>query len=308
MNTKNTLKGSLGLSLDGLEDFKNYLIKQEYSDRTLQEHIANIRRVEQWKKENDYRADALTYNELLTYISYLQSRKLKPQSINTRLQSVRIYYEYLKEYEYININTARALRVKGTAKTVTVNAFNHEELQNLYQCYIQYKKEKKSIYRSEKQQYHTYHKHIVLLGLIIYQGINTSELGTLQTKDIDMEKGVMNLHGAKRLNARILKLEPFQILPLSNYLNTLPANQEKLFKEHAVGIVFGVLEELKGVNPTIYSINQLRASVIMNWIKLYGKRKAQYLAGHKYITSTEKYEHQNIDGLTDLLKKHHPFG
>lgn len=289
-------------------DFENYLIAQEYSDSTIHEHIANIRRVEQWKKENDYRADALSYNELLSYISYLQSRKLKPHSINIVLQSLTLYYEYLKEYEYITINTARTVRVKGTAQTVTVNAFSYEELQNLYQCYIQYKKEKKPSCRSEKQQYYTYHKHIVLLGSIIYQGLNTSELGKLQIKDIDLEKGVIYLHEAKRLNARVLKLEPFQILPLSNYLNTLKPKQEKLFKESIVSIVSWVMQELKGINPTIYSINQLRASVIMNWIKRYGKRKTQYMAGHRYITSTEKYEQQNLDGLTDLLKKHHPFG
>lgn len=294
--------------MDKEKDFENYLIKQEYSNSTVREHIANIRRVEQWKKENDYRADALSYNELMSYINHLKGRKVKPQSINIRLQSITIYYEYLKEYENITSNPARTVRVKGTAKTVTVNAFSYQELQNLYQCYIQYKKEKKPVHRSATQQNYTYHKHIALLGFIIYQGLNTSELGRLQVHDIDLEKGVIQLHGAKRLNARILKLQPFQILPLSNYLNTLQPKQEKLFRENIVGIVDWVLEELKGINPMIYSINQLRASVIMNWIKVYGKRKAQYLAGHKYINSTEKYEHQNIDGLTDLLKKHHPFG
>lgn len=289
-------------------DFENYLITQQYSSSTIQEHIANIRRVEQWKKENEYRSEALSYNELLSYINHLKARKVKPQSINIRLQSITIYYEYLKKYEYIAINTARTVRVKGTAQTVTVNAFSYEELQNLYQCYLQYKKEKKYVCRSAAQQYYTNHKHIVLVGLMIYQGLNTSELGKLQIKDIDLEKGVLNLHGAKRLNSRILKLEPFQILPLSNYLNVLKPAQERLFGESSVGIVNWVLEELKGINPIIYSINQLRASVIMNWIKLYGKRKTQYMAGHKYITSTEKYELQNLDGLTDLLKKHHPFG
>lgn len=304
----NTLKASSFGMLEGLDDFKNYLIAHEYSSKSIYEHLANIRRVEAWKKENDYRADALTYNELLSYVSYLQSRKLKPQSINIRLQSVSIYYEYLKKYEYININTARTLRVKGTAQTIIVNAFSYEELQNLYQSYIHYKKEKKPHSRSVAQQNYTLHKHMVLLGFIIYQGLNTSALTTLQIKDIDLEKGVVHLPGAKRINARILKLEPCQILPLSSYLAILQPTQERLFKEQMASIVTGVMQELKGIDPKIYSINQLRASVIMNWIKLYGKRKAQYLAGHKYITSTEKYEYQNLDGLTDLLKKHHPFG
>jgi integrase/recombinase XerD len=32
------------------------------------------------------------------------------------------------------------------------------------------------------------------------------------------------------------------------------------------------------------------------------------MAGHKYISSTEKYEQQEIDSLKDVLSKHHPFG
>lgn len=289
-------------------DFENYLLNKQYSNSTIQEHIANTRRLEQWQKENNFINEALTYNELLTYVSYLQSRKLKPQSINLRLQSITIYYEYLKEYNYILTNPAKALRVKGIAKTVTINVLSYEELQNLYQEYVKMKKEKKSIDRSAAQQHYTTHKHIVLLSLIIYQGLTTSELRQLQIKDIDLDKGVIYLNGLKRINARVLKLEALQIVPLSTYLAILKPTEEKLFRENAISIVFGILQELKGINPTIYSINQLRTSVIMHWLKIYDKRKTQYLAGHRYISSTEKYEVQNIDGLTDLLKKYHPFG
>jgi site-specific recombinase XerD len=34
----------------------------------------------------------------------------------------------------------------------------------------------------------------------------------------------------------------------------------------------------------------------------------QYMAGHKYIGSTEMYEVQEMESLTDALSKHHPFG
>lgn len=294
--------------MNNQDDFKNYLLNQQYSDSTIQEHIANTRRLEQWKKENNFINEALTYNELLTYVSYLQSRKIKPQSINNRLLSVTIYYEYLKKYNYIITNPAKSIRVKGIAQTVTANVLSYEELQNLYQVYVKIKKEKKPIRRSVTQQHYTLHKHIVLAGLMIYQGLNTSELGKLQIKDIDLEKGVIYLNGGKRLNARILKLESLQILPLSIYLAILTPTEEKLFRENITSIVCGIVQELKGINQNISSINHIRASVIINWIKIYDKRKTQYLTGHRYITSTEKYEVQNIDGLTDLLKKYHPFG
>ena len=72
--------------------------------------------------------------------------------------------------------------------------------------------------------------------------------------------------------------------------------------------IYYILEELKGINQKINNASQLRASMIIHWIKVHGKRQAQYMAGHKYISSTEKFELQEIDSLTDTLLKHHPFG
>jgi integrase/recombinase XerD len=296
------------MKMNNTEDFENYLLNKEYSNSTIEEHTRNIGLLNQWQTENNFINEALTYNELLSYVSYLQSRTLKPQSINIKLQSITLYYEYLKEYNYINNNPAKSLRIKGTVKTIVTGVLSYEELQNLYQAYIKMKSEKMLINKSTAQRNYVFSKHTVLLGLFIYQGLTTGEIGQLQIKDIDLYKCVIYVPGAKRRNARILKLESLQILPLSTYLAMLKPTEEKLFRGNAVNLVFGVVQEIKGINQTIRNINHVRASVIMYWLKIYDKRKTQYLIGHRYISSTEKYEEQNVDGLTDLLKKHHPFG
>jgi len=69
-----------------------------------------------------------------------------------------------------------------------------------------------------------------------------------------------------------------------------------------------MVQELQGLNPLITNALHIRASVILNWLKLHPKREVQYRAGHKYISSTEKYAVQEMDGLQDALSKHHPFG
>lgn len=38
----------------------------------------------------------------------------------------------------------------------------------------------------------------------------------------------------------------------------------------------------------------------------HNKRQVQYMAGHKYITSTEMYELQELETLTKQLSKHYP--
>ena len=60
--------------------------------------------------------------------------------------------------------------------------------------------------------------------------------------------------------------------------------------------------------PLVTSALHLRGSVILNWLKIHPKRQVQYMAGHKYISSTERYASQGVEDLQDALAKHHPFG
>ncbi|MFH1076634.1 MAG: integrase, partial [Pseudomonadota bacterium] len=59
-----------------------------------------------------------------------------------------------------------------------------------------------------------------------------------------------------------------------------------------------------------YFINaqQIRQSRLSIWVKQYDLRQAQYLAGHKYVSSTERYQSTNLEDLQKELEKHHPSG
>ena len=43
-------------------------------------------------------------------------------------------------------------------------------------------------------------------------------------------------------------------------------------------------------NPQVKSPKQIRASVISWWLKNYNLRQVQYMATHKYVSSTERYQ------------------
>jgi len=55
-------------------------------------------------------------------------------------------------------------------------------------------------------------------------------------------------------------------------------------------------------------IRQIRTSIITNWLKIYNLRKVQYMAGHRYVSSTELYQLNNIEELQDDIMKYHPIG
>lgn len=68
------------------------------------------------------------------------------------------------------------------------------------------------------------------------------------------------------------------------------------------------MQEPQGINPAITNALHIRGSVIIGWLKLHNKRQVQYLAGHKFVSSTEAYAIQEMNTLQDDLSKHHPFG
>jgi len=49
------------------------------------------------------------------------------------------------------------------------------------------------------------------------------------------------------------------------------------------------------------------ASVIINWLKHYNLREVQYMASHRYVSSTERCRTDNLEDLQKELEKYYPF-
>ena len=69
-----------------------------------------------------------------------------------------------------------------------------------------------------------------------------------------------------------------------------------------------LLVKLRKLNPNIKNAKQIRVSVITKWIKMYNLREVQYRAGHRYISTTEGYKVNDLDGLQEQVNMFHPLG
>jgi site-specific recombinase XerD len=90
--------------------------------------------------------------------------------------------------------------------------------------------------------------------------------------------------------------------------NCFKPQGEELIPGSLRNVIQQLVEEIRGLNPVITNALHIRGSVILNWLKIHPKRQVQYMAGHKYISSTEKYASQEVEDLQDALAKYHPFG
>ena len=61
-------------------------------------------------------------------------------------------------------------------------------------------------------------------------------------------------------------------------------------------------------NLSVLNAKQIRISVITEWLKMYNLREVQHLAGHRYISSTESYLQNDMEGLKEEVQQFHPLG
>jgi site-specific recombinase XerD len=266
-------------------------------------------------------------------VQYEQQRNLPAgrhgidvSTINLRISSISKYFEFLKAENLVTRNPARTLRIKGKAKTIIQNPLKYDELLNLYNGYKSITKEVPNHIKEKSTLAHQ--RNIIIVGLLIWQGLHSGELEKLEVNHINLNEGIIYIPSTARSNSRELKLSTQQILPLHTYIHGGVRNkllrgskaspsgfsdkrtnevQEGLFAGNLHNTISLLIEELKGINPQIKNAQHIRASVILYWLRQHNKRQVQYMAGHKYINSTEMYEVQELETLTSQLTKHHPF-
>ena len=308
-----------------IELFREYLQQRRFRESTIHAHCLNVGYFLKWIEANGlHEFENIEYKNLLEYVQYEQQRNLPAgrqgidvSTINLRLASISHYFEYLKAEESKNPlsggrgarNPARTLRIKGKAKTVIQNPLKYEELENLYHSYKSLQKQ--SLHQSKTDLAHQ--RNIIIVSLLVWQGLHSGELQKLEVTHINLNSGIIYIPSTARSNSRELKLHTQQILTLHSYIHggtrdKLKPKADELLPGNLHNTVSLLTEELKGINPTIKNALHIRASVILHWLRQYNKRQVQYMAGHKYIHSTEMYEVQELETLTDQLSKHHPFG
>ena len=283
-----------------MEEFRAYLIKKGNAKSSIKEHLLNVKNFKTWcTAQNIVAIEQLSYSDILGYVNDL--KKLTPQTINVYLNSLTKYYEYLIEKQIREANPVRRLRVKTPKTKVMPDLLKDEQLNDLFNEF----KSKKD-FREQKHRV-IHQRNTLILSLIIYQAVDATTLKRLKIKDLDFEKGSIFLPGTKRSNDRELKLKASQIIPFHRYVLERQSN-EQLFNCHISNTLTYILQSLKKQNPSIRNIAQIRESVISGWLKRGDLRKTQYMAGHRYISSTEKYQQHDIEHLQKSLTKFHPLG
>ena len=234
---------------------------------------------------------------------------MKPKTLKGYVSNLKSYFDYLVAENYRLENVIKNINIKGVKQTVIHNILTSDELEDLYYSYPTATGNQLARKRNK-----------IILGLLVYQGITTQDLQKLQLENVQLYKGRIDVLGTKKSNGRVLELKPWQLMELMEYINEIrpqiieQANKEteQLFLPLGSSLnlqnIFSKLtKELKRINHAFINLQQIRTSVIVHWLKQHNLRKVQYFAGHRYISSTERYQQDDLESLHKTINTYHPF-
>jgi site-specific recombinase XerD len=301
--------------------FREWLTLKGYSSATVGTVVRQATDFLAWAtQENIPEPAAMTYNDLMGYVQTCQKRGVSQKVIAHYIIDVRKLYDFFISEDMAKDNPAAFIKLRGIKRSVYHHILSPQELQQLYrECptVIPYNTGK-NLPPQERHQL-SRQRNKVMVGLLVNQGLRVEELKALTVQDLQLREGHITVQSQRRTAQRILPLEPFQVYELMDYLHVTrkafteacgPSN--RLFLqwgngEHFYNATGQILLRLRKINAAVKNLDHVRASVITHWVKIYDLRKAQYLAGHRYVSSTEAYKQQLLDELQADVKKFHPF-
>jgi integrase/recombinase XerD len=284
-------------------NFEEYLQARRYGAGTIRGYVPYCALFTSWLSQEQLTGEQATYTDVLAFIRHMTEKGKSKKTIHGQLNIIRHYFNYLIAEGQRADNPAAGLYVRGIVRKLPNNLLSMEELEELYRRY----QVQLSVDPAKK----------IMLGLLIYQGLQTEEITRLEPGHIQVREGKLFIKGTSYSNERWLPLQAHQVVELQQYLQ---ANRfkEGIFLARPVRVdastrnisnrMRHMIVQLQKLNPKIINANQIRNSVITFWLRQYHLRQVQYMAGHKYVSSTERYQVLNSEDWQSELQKHHPMG
>ena len=190
---------SEGDSKDYWDRFTAYLEQLDRSPLTVKNYLSDLRAFEQWLKTVGHEIPNLVKvgsDEIRRYQQFLLTQqKLKPNSVNRRIGTLKQFYAWLQQTEVLTND--RRLHMPDPVKGDLVeraSPLGQVEQQNLLEV----------VQRGQNQ------RDIAMIKLLLYTGIRAGELCGLRWADIEIEtkKGRMLVRQPKSYRNRKIVLPP----------------------------------------------------------------------------------------------------
>lgn len=289
---------------DSMDDFvENCYLEKGLTKQTTKNYTDDLKKYCSFlKNSNILCTEQIKKEDLLAYISFLNTINLQTSSIARNISTLRGYHAYLLKEEITNTNLAIDIALPKKQQKLP-NILSEKEVNDLLNI--------KCLHPFD-------YRNKAMLELMYGSGLRISELVSLSTFDLSFEESLVRVVGKGR-KERLVPMNKEAIKALKNYLpyrlSSLKGkrcdylfinNRGTLLTRQALfKILKKRLKEL-GLNENI-SPHTLRHSfathLLQNGADL---RSIQELLGHEDIGTTTIYTHVNNKKVQTDYEKYHP--
>ena len=280
--------------------FELYLINNGICFHTAHQYARLADKYLDWLKENNLTPAKVKRSRFTDYLQYNREQGNGERTIIAKERAIKCYYEFLGTKH----NPAKSWLKRKREHKLPPKAIEKDELVKIYE----------SLDPKSPAEY----RDRCMLGFVLFQGLLRSELTELRISDVDFN-GKVFIQGRLRTNSRTLKLEPFQLMHLYDYFNKYrkeflayrTAETDRFFLSKGTGsrldnAVALLWKKIKKQFPQVENYRHIRGSVISHWDKDEGIIEAMTKAGHRYVSSTARFQTGKYEELHEQLKSIHP--
>jgi site-specific recombinase XerD len=311
-----------------LKSFKSYLQSQGKSKSTVEHYNQYLLDFLSYLDRDRTEPENATAKEVLSYQSILKKRGYENKTRSTRLSVIKQFFNFQIELGKRTENPITHLKIRGNKQQKLYPILDKQQLESLYNEYKLLDDNNKSAQMNWfKTSQLSKARNKAIISLMVNQGLTTAEVDRIENKDLQLKEGKILIKGTRKSNERVLELKSHQIMELMEYqyktriellkyckgevsnlfISTPPIGKELNQRADSKHIWKRLSQEVKAQHKGFINFKQVRTSIITHWLKEHNLRQVQYMAGHKYVSSTEAYLVNNTEDLQKDIDEFHPF-
>ena len=290
--------------MDYIDKFlENLYQEKNYSDLTILSYRKDLTEFNTFIMEKDL--SKVTRDDIKIYLKELFVNNNKSTTVSRKISSLKSFYKFMKEKDYIKINP--------------VSSIKYPKREKVLPKFVQYNELEEMLEVSKLGDFGE--RNNLIIELMYNTGVRVSELVNIKINDIDFENERIRILG-KGSYERFVFYGDYAKSSLNKYINGLRhkllngktndylflnKNGDNITTKGIQKIVLNIIKETSvktKVSP--HTLRHTFATHLLdNGCDL---RSVQDMLGHKSINTTEVYTHITSERLKEVYFKSHPRG
>jgi site-specific recombinase XerD len=264
--------------IDVIINYRRYLKRRNYSPHTVKYYLNVIKQYVLWLNVPLEQAD---FDKIEQYIDYLHWKRMQPASINLYLAIIRVFYNYLKYEEKINLFNPVSANCRLRVPKPLPRALREEQVDEFFE-----------VIKSKRDW--------AMFRLMLRCGLRVEEVANLTLGDIDIKQRRIMVVDGKGGKDRVVYISDDAADGLIAYFKLRSHRRVKKVFLVEKGDYKGQPISVRGIQKRMeyyakktglkISCHHLRHTMATQLLNADAQVESiQDLLGHNWITTTERY-------------------